>query len=441
MNLAETLRDGPAYAGYAYSYPHKTAYRPLDPPVPLAPLWAAERRDALFLYVHVPFCGMRCGFCNLFTKARPRADLIAGYLDALDRQADRARAALGEATFARFAIGGGTPTYLDRPDLARVLDVVDRMTGGPGRGLPGSVEVAPGTVDRDKLALLVDRGATRISIGVESFDEAEAAAVYRPQRDATVLGALDLIRASGVPTLNIDLIYGLPGQTTASWLASVRRALSFRPEELYLYPLYVRPLTGLGKSGREWDDQRLACYRAARDYLRGEGYRQASMRMFRAPHAPAEADAGPAYRCQEDGMVGLGCGARSYTARLHYASEYAVGARGVGEIIADYAARPAASFDRADFGIALTPEDRRRRHAIQSLLAPEGLDAAGYARRFGTDATADLPELAELEPLGLAATADGTLRLTDAGLERADAIGPWLYSARVRSLMEDYSWR
>ena len=439
MTLDETLRAGPAYAGYAYSYPHKTAYRPLDPPVPLAPAWAAERRDALFLYVHVPFCGMRCGFCNLLTKARPKADLVAGYLAALDRQAARVLGALGAATFARYAIGGGTPTYLDRADLARVLAVVDRMTGGSGAALPGSVEVAPGTVDRDKLALLRDRGVTRVSIGVESFDEGEAAAVYRPQRADTVLGALDLIRASGAPTLNIDLIYGLPGQTVATWLGSVRAALRWRPEELYLYPLYVRPLTGLGKSGRDWDDQRLACYRAARDYLLGEGYEQTSMRMFRAPHAPA--DAGPAYRCQEDGMVGLGCGARSYAGDLHYATEYAVGARGVGEIIADYAARPAEAFDRADYGIVLGPDDRRRRHVIQSLLAPEGLDLAGYARRFGTAAPVDLPELQELEPLGLATSSDAVLRLTAAGVERSDALGPWLYSARVRGLMGDYAWR
>ena len=199
------------------------------------------------------------------------------------------------------------------------------------------------------------------------------------------------------------------------------------------------PLTGLGKSGRDWDDQRLACYRAARELLLGEGYAQTSMRMFQAPHAPSEA--APVYRCQEDGMVGLGCGARSYTGALHYASEYAVGARGVGEIIADYATRTDSAFDHADYGIELTPEDRRRRHVIQSLLAPEGLGLDGYAQRFGTEALADLPELAELEPLGLAEVGDGVLRLTADGLERSDALGPWLYSKRVRALMEDYSWR
>ena len=87
--------EGTPYAGYAYSYPHKTAYRPQKPTVPLGPLWARERRDALFLYVHVPFCGMRCGFCNLFTRARPPSDLVAGYLDTLARQAARVLDDLG----------------------------------------------------------------------------------------------------------------------------------------------------------------------------------------------------------------------------------------------------------------------------------------------------------------------------------------------------------
>ena len=439
MSLAETLLSGSPYASYAYSYPHKTAYRPLDPPVPLVPLWTAERRDALSLYIHVPFCGMRCGFCNLFTKARPPAELVEGYLGALERQAARTVDDLGEATFARLAIGGGTPTYLDLADLETVLDIAGRTMGADLGRIPGSVEVSPGTVDAAKLALLRARGLDRVSIGVESFDEAEAAAVYRPQGSEAVGRALGLIRESGFPTLNIDLIYGLPGQTVASWLASVRRALRFAPEELYLYPLYVRPLTGLGRRGGEWDDLRLACYREARALLIGEGYAQESMRMFRSPHAPAEV--GPAYRCQEDGMVGLGCGARSYTSTLHYATEYAVGTREVGSIIAAYAARPSLTFGFADFGFRLDPEDRRRRHVIQSLLSPEGLDLAGYARRFGTEATYDLPGLAELESSGLAERSENELRLTVEGLERSDAIGPWLDSAKVRSLKEGYQWR
>jgi oxygen-independent coproporphyrinogen-3 oxidase len=436
---SEILLDGSPYQAYAYAYPHKTAYRPIDPPVPLESLWAAEGKESLFLYIHVPFCGMRCGFCNLFTRAGAVADDKARYLAALRRQAGRARAALGAATFARFALGGGTPTYLDVHELEDALDVAERTMGADLTAIPGSVEVSPETVDADKLGLLVGRGVDRISIGVETFDESEAAAVFRPQEATTVMRALGLIRDAGVRTLNIDLIYGLPGQTVESWLGSVRAALKSVPEELYLYPLYVRPMTGLDRSGRSWDDLRLTCYREARALLLNEGYCQTSMRMFRRRDAPGES--GPVYCCQDDGMIGLGCGARSYTRALHYASAYAVSARGVRAILDDYAALPVEAFDRADHGVRLGPEDRRRRFVIQSLLQCDGLALSAYARRFGTEALDDLPELNDLEPLGLADRRDGLLALTDAGLERSDAIGPWLYSEHVRRAMEAYPWR
>ena len=117
MTQLQSLLAEPAYEGYAYAYPHKTAYRPLRPPVPLRQVWAGERRDALFLYLHVPFCEMRCGFCNLFTQTRPKDGVAGAYLAALQRQAVRVRAALGDACFARVAVGGGTPTFLDAVHL------------------------------------------------------------------------------------------------------------------------------------------------------------------------------------------------------------------------------------------------------------------------------------------------------------------------------------
>ena len=382
---------------------------------------------------------MRCGFCNLFTRAGAASDDVDRYLGALERQAGRVREAIGAARFARFAIGGGTPTYLHLKALERLLDVAEHAMGADLRAIPGSVEVSPGTVDAEKLALLVGRGVDRISIGIESFVEGEAAAVYRPQDTATVDRALALIRSAGVPTLNIDLIYGLPGQTVATWLRSVEVALAHRPEELYLYPLYVRPLTGLGRSGRAWDDLRLSCYLEGRDLLRGCGYNQHSMRMFRRVDVPDPS--GPSYRCQEDGMVGLGPGARSYTESVHYATEYAVAAHAVRAIIDAYADRSREAFGFADYGRRLGPEDRCRRFVIQSLLQVEGLSLSSYVDRFGTEALDDLPELRELAGLGLAEVAEGRLVLTERGLERSDAVGPWLYSDGVRGAIEAHQWR
>src|SRR6476469_9042236 len=203
---------------------------------------------------------MRCGFCNLFTQANPSDALVPLYLDALHRQAEVVREEVGPESFARFAVGGGTPTYLPESALETVLDVAERTLGAMIGAIPACVEVSPDTVTRGKLAILKGWGIDRISIGVQSFIEAEVRASGRPQRTADVHAALRLIRDLNFPVLNVDLIYGLPGQTVATWRASVREALRYRPEEVYLYPLYVRPLTGLGRSARAWDDDRLACY-------------------------------------------------------------------------------------------------------------------------------------------------------------------------------------
>jgi len=444
-DASPSLRDllaGTPYVSYTYAYPHKTAYRPLDAPVPLREVWAGEDRSALFLYFHVPFCEMRCGFCNLFTTANPADDLAADYLGALEHEAGRVRAALGEAAFARMAIGGGTPTYLSAAELARIFDLAEGAFGVRPGAIPVSVETSPATAEPEKLRLLRERGVDRVSIGVQSFIEAEARAAGRSQRTAEVERALDAIRAEGFPLLNVDLIYGLPGQTAESWLASLRAALRYAPEELFLYPLYVRPLTGLGRRGVEAGpegDTRLECYRAARDLLRDAGYAQVSMRMFRAAHAPAAS--GPDYCVQDDGMVGLGCGARSYTRGLHYSGEYAVGSRAVRSILAAYVARDMDSFDCARYGVRLDGGEQRRRYALKSLLEDGGLALAAYRARFGGDIFDDLPELRELLELGLAATHNDALVLTDSGVERSDTIGPWLYSPRMCQLMGGYTPR
>jgi oxygen-independent coproporphyrinogen-3 oxidase len=439
--------DGSPYQSYLYAYPHKTAYRRIEPAIPLGPLWAGERRDALFLYVHVPFCEQRCGFCNLFTQPVPEADRARAYLGALERQAAVVRRALDEGgafAIARAAIGGGTPTLLDAGQLERVLGAMGRM--GYARA-PMSVETSPETALPDRLAVLVGGGADRISIGVQSFSEDECRAVNRPQRTADVHRALRAIRDAGPAVLNLDLMYGLPGQTEATWRASLDAALAYRPEELYLYPLYVRPLTTLGRrearprggAAPAWDEhdrRRIARYEQGRDVLAAAGYRQVSMRMFRRADAPSAP--GPVYCCQDDGMIGLGCGARSYTRGVHYSSEWAVGARGVREIIDRWIDRPDEAFAVADHGFVLDGDEQRRRWLILSLLADEGADLAAYRRRFARDLADDFPELAELAARGLAGLAGGALRLTPEGLARADAIGPWLGSAAVRRRMAEY---
>ncbi|HEU5230930.1 MAG TPA: hypothetical protein VFU49_24115, partial [Ktedonobacteraceae bacterium] len=162
-------------------------------------------------------------------------------------------------------------------------------------------------------------------------------------------------------------------------------------------------------------------------------------RMFRVAHAPAET--GPIYCVQDDGMVGLGCGARSYTCTHHYASEYAVGARGVRAILSEYIAMPSEAFDAAYYGFCLDDEEQRRRYVLKSLLEAGGLNLDHYRRRFDSDVLSDLPALHDLIGSGMAVIAENVMMLTAAGIERSDTIGPWFDSRRVRELMRGYQLR
>ena len=432
------LLDGSPFVGYVYSYPHKTAYRAIEPAVPLPRVWQEEQQDSLFLYLHIPFCEFRCGFCNLFTLSQPGVGLPGRYLEALRRQAESVREALPDARFTRLALGGGTPTFLSLDELRETLAVLTDVMGAEPLNIPVGCEASPATATPDKLRFLREVGVDRLSLGVQSFDDRDCGGIGRPQRREQVEACLAAIREVGFPTLNIDLIYGGEGQTIEAWLASVETALTYLPEELYLYPLYVRPQTGLGRLQHEWDDWRLTAYREARALLLANGYEQVSFRMFRATGA---ADVGgPVYCCQEDGMIGLGCGARSYTRRLHYASRYAVRNESVRGILADYFGRTHEQFQSVDYGFALDLEDQQRRFVIISLLQAEGVSQPQYRARFGSDLLSDWPQLGDLQQRQLAEISGDSIRLTPAGLERSDVIGPWLFSRKVRDRMESYSW-
>ncbi|MGF1990596.1 MAG: STM4012 family radical SAM protein [Nostoc sp. ZfuVER08] len=444
QNLKSKISQSP-YQAYVYSYPHKTAYRPFSRPVYLREVWTQQDRQALFLYIHIPFCEMRCGFCNLFTTVSHNEDFISQYVRTLQRQAQRMKAVLGDASFARFAIGGGTPTQLPIGHLETVLDIAENTMGARLQEIPISVEVSPETATEEKLKLLRSHSIDRVSIGVQSFIESEVLATQRRQSNTQVEAALTRIKEAGFPTLNIDLIYGLPGQTVDTWLQSIHTALRFQPEEIYLYPLYVRPLTGLGRTDKEWDDIRLACYREGRSLLLSEGYTQVSMRMFRqgrqggqgsnlSPLSPSS----PVYCCQADGMIGLGCGARSYTNTLHYSNEYAVGAKGIRDILQAYIQTADELFEYAHYGFQLNAEEQRRRYILLSLLSDEGLDFVSYRQRFASEVDADFSQISELLALNLAIKDEDILQLTEFGIERSDTIGAWLFSEKVQKLMQDY---
>jgi oxygen-independent coproporphyrinogen-3 oxidase len=414
-------------ATYAYSYPHKSSYRPLAPRVRIADAWAGEPLDRLSLYVHLPFCEMRCGFCNLFTLSQPAEAQVTAYLDALQRQMRAVANAVPAARFEQLAIGGGTPTMLSAAQLRTLFTQLEATFGFTIAELAVSVETSPSTATAGRLAVLAEYGVRRVSIGVQSFEAEDNRQIGRPQRAATVEQALAAIKRQQFPILNIDLIYGHPQQTLANWEHSLLAALDYEPQELYLYPLYVRPETGLDRHFTDAPQHRSDLYLAAREILLARGYQQSSLRCF---HLPRRGQAA-VHACQRDGMIGLGCGARSYTRRLHYATRFAVTQAGIQAIIGQWLTQSEDDFAWATHGIELNDDEQLRRYLILSLLQADGLDLKELGQLFPAADLAAMPELQLLAKRGWLLWNEQRLQLTDAGLQHSDSVGPLLYSRRV----------
>ncbi len=192
------------------------------------------------LYVHIPFCKTKCPYCDFYSVTD--ATLISAYLAALDAEARLYRDQF--PAFDSLFLGGGTPSWLGEAQLAALMKNLRRhFTFAPDSEI--TLEANPDDITADKLALFRDLGINRLSLGVQSFDEAELRFLGRRHTARQTEAAIDLIRAAGFTNLGLDLMYGLPGQTLDAWLKTLETALSFAPEHLSCYQLTLAAETPL----------------------------------------------------------------------------------------------------------------------------------------------------------------------------------------------------
>jgi oxygen-independent coproporphyrinogen-3 oxidase len=236
----------------------------------------AEGRPRAGLYVHVPFCLTRCGYCD-FNAYAGLGHLSARYVAALRREADLAAPAWEGERFASVFFGGGTPTTLEPGALLGVLaHLRARFAVAPGAEV--TVEANPDTVDARSLARLRAGGVTRLSLGAQSFDPAVLAALERVHGPGSVRRAFAAARAAGFGNVNLDLIYGAPGETLASWRRTLEEAIALGPEHVSAYALTVEPTTPLGRKVAAGlvpvpdPDLQADMYELACELLRGSGY-------------------------------------------------------------------------------------------------------------------------------------------------------------------------
>ncbi len=420
------------YEQYTYSYPHKHAYRKLEKPIDLNKVWEREDTSNLFAYVHIPFCEMRCGFCNLFTIANPKEG-VDRYLNALQREALEYKKSIPNIQFEEYAIGGGTPTFLEEDELAKMLSIFKNDLGVNTQSKYGSIEASPKSINKEKIHLIEEFGIDRISMGVQSWIEEETKLLGRPQSVNAVVRAVEDIASSKVPEFNLDLIYGIHSQTKESWLYSIDRTLEYSPTEIFLYPLYTRALTGLAKMQHSNEDNRLYLFRIGRDYLLENGYMQTSMRCFRRADAPIIKNN---YTSTKDGMIGIGAGARSYTQNLHYSSNYAVSRKATKNIINEYSLKE--EFTTIDYGFYLKEEEQLIRFLVKSLIDGGCLNKEAFRTRFGKDIST-INIIQRLFDFNWLEENEDYLQLNKSGMEMEDAIGPMLFSENVKFLMSEYN--
>jgi len=208
------------------------------------PVAQAETPRIDAVYAHMPFCTTKCHYCDFYSLAG-HLDQADAYLDALEREAAlQARQLPMPARPETIFIGGGTPTLLEPPHLERMLRAVTRWLDLSALR-EFTIEANPNTFSPERAEVLARAGVNRISFGAQSFVGAELAALQRDHDPQSVAPAMAMARAAGISNINLDLIFGIPGQTVDTWDYSLGQALELGTQHISCYSLMYEPNTKL----------------------------------------------------------------------------------------------------------------------------------------------------------------------------------------------------
>jgi oxygen-independent coproporphyrinogen-3 oxidase len=194
------------------------------------------------LYTHVPFCTAKCGYCDFYSVVPDADGSVAPFVDRLRRELEL-RVRRGPTRPDTVFVGGGTPTVLPRASLAALLAAVSRAAGNPPAEF--TVEANPESLDSAKAEILAASGVDRVSIGAQSFHAEELRFLERIHTVRQTETAVETARRAGIGRINLDLIFGIPGQTRATWRDSLRRAVDLGVEHVACYGLTYEPGTRL----------------------------------------------------------------------------------------------------------------------------------------------------------------------------------------------------
>ncbi len=431
---------GPRYTSYPTADRFTDQFGPADLGQALAQRQASAAASAqpLSIYVHVPFCESLCYYCacnKIITKHHDRA---APYLGYLAREAALYAQRLGPGQpVSQLHLGGGTPTFLSDAELAALMHMLRQHFDLQADG-EYSVEVDPRTVDEARLRALKALGFNRLSFGVQDFDPQVQQAVHRIQPADQVFALVAAARRLGFESVNVDLIYGLPRQTPASFERTLAQVAQLRPDRIALYayahlPERFKPQRRIHPADLPPPADKVAMLAQALQAFEQAGYDYVGMDHFALPQdALAQAKRQgrlhrnfQGYSTQPDAdLVGLGVSAigkigDTYSQNAKTLDEY--------QALLDAGQLPVVR------GLALSADDLLRRRVIMALMCQGRLDFDAVAQAHGIDFVRYFaPELARLQAL----QAQGLLTLNAHGLQVTE-LG-WFFVRGVAMVFDRY---
>ncbi len=360
------------------------------------------------LYIHIPFCITKCLYCD-FPSVAGGEDLYAAYTAALCREIAGRGGLLSAGAVDTVYIGGGTPTVLPAGCLAEIGRCL-RASFKIMKDAEFTVEANPGTLDGAKLAALRAMGVNRVSLGVQAFDDAVLAAAGRIHTAGQALAAVAAVRDAGFGRISIDLMYGLPGQTAASFRVGLERAAALPVDHMSVYGLKVEEgtpfavLAAAGELALPDEDEEVAMYDMAAFLLPASGFARYEISNY----------ARPGNECRHnlkywryEPYIGVGAAAHSFWQGERLANT---------DDVRDYISRvsagetPVVSRERPDGAVAMAE------YVFLALRTAAGVSWPDFAARFGCDFTERYgATIAELSRRGLVAAGRDSLRLTAQG--------------------------
>jgi oxygen-independent coproporphyrinogen-3 oxidase len=368
------------------------------------------------LYVHIPFCTAKCTYCD-FNSYAGQDSLMAPYAEAVAKEAQLWSPHLRGRTAETVFFGGGTPSLLPLPEMQVIVealreqfDIVD--------GAEITLEANPGTVDAAHLQGLRQLGFNRISFGVQSFHDEELRTLERIHDADEVERAYAWARQAGFENINLDLIYGLAGQTLEGWQVNLERALAMAPEHLSLYALTLEdgtPLTRDVSRGRSVGpdlDLQADMFEWSVERMKRSGYQHYEVSNWALPGRECRHNL---FYWRNGDWLGLGAGAHSHLLDQRFAdaaspSRY-IALVGESESSSE---DPLAGMQQVGMREAADRAREMSETAFLALRLREGLDIAAFESRFGIGFERVFGEaLRETQELGLTELSEGRLRLRD----------------------------